>query len=352
MLLVSLTGSAFGAGTFASFTATTTNAGSTFASGSLVLTAQKGAGNTCFSNNTVANGAGTNTDTNANAACDSLFTAALSKPGDLAVTQPITITNAGSLAATSLKVYSPGTAGAANCTDAKRVGETFWGTGSMCETLQMSIHDDTSNLCVFGGGSAQAIKGGTAALANASSTVVITGTTNQLGLNVAGAGNVNVTIDSGTWGNSMADAANTTATNPTLATKIQKAIDTAGLAAVSGVGPDGVVYIAAANPGATLVVTPPAANSAGALLGFGTNAVPTITAVYPATQAAACAYSPAHNVMAFARRFTSGVGLTATAAMTTGTSKIFTVGLNLDTAVGNHYQGRLATFGLTWAIAQ
>src|SRR4051812_4162486 len=71
MLLVSLTGSAFGAGTFASFNASTTNGSSTFSTGTLVLSNTKTSGGTCLSATS-----GNVTDANdgtGNTACDNLF---------------------------------------------------------------------------------------------------------------------------------------------------------------------------------------------------------------------------------------------------------------------------------------
>lgn len=102
VLLVSLTGSAFGAGTFASFNASTTNPGSTFATGSIVLSNTKAGGaGVCFSTNTGVGASSGNTSTNANNTCDSLFGMTLAKPGDTA-TAHLTLKNEGSIAATSL----------------------------------------------------------------------------------------------------------------------------------------------------------------------------------------------------------------------------------------------------------
>ena len=106
LLLVSLTGSAFGAGTFASFTASTTNASSTFASGTVILENTKAGSSgsssgTCFSTAAGFNGA-TNTDTNANAACDNLFAFSAAKPGD-SVSANLTLKNGGSVAASTIE---------------------------------------------------------------------------------------------------------------------------------------------------------------------------------------------------------------------------------------------------------
>ena len=104
VLLVSLTGSAFGAGTFASFNATTTNQASTFATGTLLLSNNHVTGNTCFSN-AVGNGAQSNAevDDNINGTCDALFTTTTSKPGDMA-TIDLILSNTGTIDASSLSM--------------------------------------------------------------------------------------------------------------------------------------------------------------------------------------------------------------------------------------------------------
>src|SRR3954463_2611682 len=86
-----------GAGTFASFSASTTNAG-TFATGSLVLSDKKDAASACFSTN------GGSTDTNANT-CDQAFSLAVQKPGQSG-TANITLKNEGSIDGSSLKGFA------------------------------------------------------------------------------------------------------------------------------------------------------------------------------------------------------------------------------------------------------
>ncbi|MCU1484451.1 MAG: hypothetical protein JWN67_1197 [Actinomycetia bacterium] len=362
VLLVSLAGSAFGAGTFATFNATTTNAGSAFSTGSLVLTNTKGGGSLCYSNGTSANGvAGANTDTNANTNCDAVFTAGISKPGD-AATQTVTINNAGSLAAAGgLTLYS-GTTAITNCADTPRPGEIATGTGSMCETANLTITDTTTSKCIYGGGASQEVRGNTAVFANPGTTATITASTNdQMTFNVGGAGNVTITIAPGVYSLSMGGTGNTPFTNPTMETAIQNALITANLPVLSGIGTDGFVYFAAKNPGATLVVTNPASRNAGATIGTGTNGTPTMTAVYPATQDTHCSYTPAHSIMNFTRMFapsgaagavTAQAPITALASLPVSTAKVFSVSIGLDLAATNYYQGRLATFGMTWQALQ
>jgi predicted ribosomally synthesized peptide with SipW-like signal peptide len=139
-----------GAGTFASFSASTTNS-STFASGTLVLTDTVGAGSTCYSSGTNATNQ-VNTDTNDNANCQALFALTVKKPNDTS-TANLTLKNDGSIAASALKAFATG-----NCADADETSETYHGTGSLCSTLLLSIQDygtdstrTTAVSCLFGG---------------------------------------------------------------------------------------------------------------------------------------------------------------------------------------------------------
>jgi predicted ribosomally synthesized peptide with SipW-like signal peptide len=142
-----------GAGTFASFSASTTNS-STFASGTLVLTDQVDAGSICYSSGTTATDTGVNTDTNDNANCAALFNLTVKKPGDNA-TANLTLKNDGSIDATALKGFA-----SAACADANETSETYHGTGNLCSTLLLSIqnygNDSTRTApasCLYGGAS-------------------------------------------------------------------------------------------------------------------------------------------------------------------------------------------------------
>src|SRR5438094_267701 len=86
-----------GAGTFASFSASTNNDAS-FNTGRIVLKNTKTSGTACFSDSSSASGAedAANLDTNDNTNCDALFTSNL-KPGDTA-TSTLTIENKGDFA--------------------------------------------------------------------------------------------------------------------------------------------------------------------------------------------------------------------------------------------------------------
>lgn len=135
-------------GTFAAFTAQASNPSSGFQIGTLVLSNTKQGGSACLST-----GAGTSTDTNANAACDTLFSLTARKPGDSA-TANLTLRNAGSLAASTLKLFSNG-----GCTAANVATETYRGTGNPCAKLQLYVQEyadaafSTPSACRYGGSS-------------------------------------------------------------------------------------------------------------------------------------------------------------------------------------------------------
>jgi hypothetical protein len=145
MAVVAGIGALAGAGTFATFTAQTSNPTNTFANGTLVLSNKVNAGSACLSTG------GGNTDTNANGACSTAFSLAVKAPGDSG-TANLTLKNDGSLAASALKAFS------GSCTDADAVGENFHGTGSPCATVQFYVQQysdafTTASTCLYGGSS-------------------------------------------------------------------------------------------------------------------------------------------------------------------------------------------------------
>jgi len=138
-------GALAGAGTFATFTAQTSNPTNTFANGTLVLSNTVGGAAACLSTG------GGNTDTNANGSCDTLFSLSVRAPGDSS-TADLTLENAGSLAASALKVFS------AACDDGDAAGEAYHGTGSPCGTVQLYVQQysdafTTPSGCLYGGAS-------------------------------------------------------------------------------------------------------------------------------------------------------------------------------------------------------
>jgi predicted ribosomally synthesized peptide with SipW-like signal peptide len=137
-------GALAGAGTFATFTAQTTNP-NTFANGTLVLSNKVGSGTACLSTG------GGNTNSNSNGSCDAAFSLAVKAPGDSS-TANITLQNVGSLAASALKVFS------ASCTDSDAAGETYHGTGLPCGVVQLYVQQysdafSTPSACLYGGAS-------------------------------------------------------------------------------------------------------------------------------------------------------------------------------------------------------
>jgi hypothetical protein len=341
VLLVSLAGSAFGAGTFATFNASTTNAGSTFASGTLVLK-NTIAATTCFSNGTTSSGAGASTDANANATCNAAFTVATRKPGDES-TVNMTLVNDGSLtAASGLKTYGTGTC--ANGITA----EAYHGTGNMCEQLMLKIEDSAggAGACKWGGGSSKTLYGTVAGGAvNYLTTGTVIGPTNDQFTLTINSTPYAATITNGTYSYSTGGVSGT---NTTLAGALQAALTAAGAPAVAGVGPDGVVYMAAAAPGD---LTTTIANTGGdttlASLGMTTNST-------TAGNAATCTYDPAHSVMSYTKAFPSSAATTLTlvSSFANAASKTYTLGLKLDTNATNNIQGKSATFGMTWSAVQ
>jgi hypothetical protein len=137
-----------GAGTFATFNAQASNPGNVFADGTIVLGNKVGSGTTCLST-----GAGTVTDTNNNASCSQLWNLTVRKPGDTGSAN-VTISNQGSLNASSLQVFT------AACTNADVATETYHGTGLPCGKIALTIQQysdsgfTTPSACVYGGGTA------------------------------------------------------------------------------------------------------------------------------------------------------------------------------------------------------
>ena len=130
--------------TVASFTAETTNPTNKFATGTLVLSNKVNSGTACLST------AGGNTDTNANAGCDNLFSLTAQKPGDTSSAN-LTLQNVGSIAASALKLFTSA------CTDSDATGQSYHGTGSPCANVQLTVQQwsdsgfSTPLACLYGG---------------------------------------------------------------------------------------------------------------------------------------------------------------------------------------------------------
>lgn len=142
---VAVVGAVVGGGTYATFNAQTANPGNVWANGTLILSNKVGSGTTCLST-----GAGTNTDSNVNAACDALFSGAtLRKPNDSA-TVNVAVKNEGSLNASALKLHSSA------CTAGDTTGESYKGSGDPCDKVQLYVQRWTDAArtvpasCVYG----------------------------------------------------------------------------------------------------------------------------------------------------------------------------------------------------------
>jgi predicted ribosomally synthesized peptide with SipW-like signal peptide len=143
LTVIGLVSIASGSGTFASFSAETTNPGNTFATGTIVLSNTVNAGSACLSS-------AISVDSNINAACSAVFNASVQKPGDSALND-LDLQNSGSLNAATLKL----TAGACVASDA--AGESFHGSGSPCTALDVYVQEwnnaahTTATHCWYGG---------------------------------------------------------------------------------------------------------------------------------------------------------------------------------------------------------
>ena len=138
VMIVGASGSTIGAGTFASYNATTSNSAVAFDTGYLVLSNTTPVTNTaCFSY-----GASTSfTNSNSNASCDSVFTTNKTnlKPGDTATSVNFTLQNKGNLAAGSMSLYRSA------CATATNNGSGFHGAGNPCDALAIMVQETQSD---------------------------------------------------------------------------------------------------------------------------------------------------------------------------------------------------------------
>lgn len=137
LCVIGLVSVASGSGTFASFSAQTTNAGNTFSAGTLYLHDQSNGTTTCNSESQTT-GPGFNIDP---AGCGILFTADLSQG---AATAHLALNNAGSLASTDLLASVP------TCTWSKTNGAspTFIALPGNCNGLYVTIQETGSTYTV------------------------------------------------------------------------------------------------------------------------------------------------------------------------------------------------------------
>lgn len=146
VMIAGVVATAAGAGTFASFNASTSNPGNVFSTGRLELSNTKQGGSTCVSGYTGVGGAAqSNLDTNGNT-CDTLLNLTLRSPGDTATGQ-LALANTGDYDGL-LQLWLNG------CTNATVV--TPAGSGNLCTKLEVYIQEFTSSAyatpttsCVF-----------------------------------------------------------------------------------------------------------------------------------------------------------------------------------------------------------
>lgn len=123
-----------GAGTFASFTAQTTNDNNTFATGTLLLDNTKGT-TTCHS-------ASDATDNAITSGCATLFTVPSLSSGSTVQEANLTLSNVGTLDAGGISFYASDTC----VTEANDTGgPTFGGGGDLCGALQVAIVETDSS---------------------------------------------------------------------------------------------------------------------------------------------------------------------------------------------------------------
>jgi hypothetical protein len=133
-MVAGLAAAGAGAGAFASFSAETTNANNAFATGTLLLSDTVGTGTTCFSYN------GTNNSASCTASDQQLVGATtLNAPGQTQYAN-VTLTAAGTIDASALKIY-----GQAACSDGDGTDTHITGTGSLCGNVQWFVQEDTDN---------------------------------------------------------------------------------------------------------------------------------------------------------------------------------------------------------------
>ena len=117
-----------GTGTFASFTAETTNANNTFATGTLLLSNTVGTGSPCHSESNASN----------TATCPAVFSAS-GLGTNHAETKTVTVSNTGTLSASALTLKG------STCVPSKVVtAGSLDQTGNLCSALQISIEEDSA----------------------------------------------------------------------------------------------------------------------------------------------------------------------------------------------------------------
>jgi len=304
LMVIGLVSIAAGGGTFASFSAETTNSGNYFASGTLFLH-NTHAGTTCTSE--------TSNDNLTPTGCDTLLTLPIISAGST-YTAHLTLQNAGTIDASDIKLFSPG-----GCTDAN---------GTIVHALldgAVNSGDPVSSLTVHP-------VAGTIA---AGDTVVVSDPTGNhkqtftVDTGGAAAGAVSIPVVADTWNYSyddFSDVNDTTASGPT------PIFSTSQLC--SGLK----IYIEETNSsnavqdcsyGTTLGAASCTVASSGALSGI------------PTTRGAAATLD-----------LTPDLGTNTGTKLSAGQSREFNINVVAPATLDNTYQDRSAKFDLTWHIDQ
>ncbi|MBW8827830.1 MAG: hypothetical protein JF603_16010 [Acidobacteria bacterium] len=307
LLILGTVTTAVGAGTFASYNASTRNAASTFATDA------------------------SETATNSNTLCGTALSVTGQRPGDQTMVT-MNLQNKGNVNGT-LNVYG-GACNPANTTDQS----FFHGTGTIsnvCSNLQFYVQQTSpSTVCKYGQGASGEIHG----TAITFPLTITNGTNDRFSLTVDGAAHTDLDFRASTI-----TYANTATDMAALATDINGAISTWGTAAV---GPDSILYISSKTIGASSTVSIAAPTSQSAISSLGMSSVTTANG----GQSTCVGFDPVHTISDFVGTYgtsTSTLGLSALNSTITNT---YTLAFQLQTAADNQLQGRKATFDLTWLL--
>lgn len=325
LMIIGALGSAVGAGTYATFTASVLNPPSTFSTGSVVLSNQKGSATACFST------AGLSTDSNLNAGCDVMFSAATA--GDATSRRPgegasvlMNLRNEGSLAST-LSVSSAGA-----CTLTAPTDQTSVGSGDACSVVQLSIQEGTT--CYWGDNMGTSTTPPFITGAPLTYPLTITSSDNRFKLTVDGVVRDNLQLTAGTYNTAAAFVAEVNARIGTWAT--------ASAASNGALRITSKTATAGSNVSLGIPSTNPASTGLSAM-GFidGSNA--------PAPGVCATKTGDTEHTLAAFRTATATTPL-ALGALATSTTRPFTVQVSVPAVIGDQMQGRKVNFDLTWTL--
>lgn len=334
-----------GAGTFASFTSSATNADNTFATGTIVLSNVKDSGTACVStggSGPVGEAGGTVTATNSSN-CDIMFDASSGtsathkRPGESA-TVVMTLKNLSTLGG-ALTVE-----GSENCVEVAAADQPYAGSSDSCTIVQLSVQDATN--CYWGdnigGPTTKPYITGAALSVSVGTPVVISSSSNQR-FKITANGSVydDVQVAAGTYTTlaSLVGAINTALTSASVPVT----------ATSGGLGGTSIkLEVNALNSPATSsnlsLAIPTNSKAATGLkaLGFINGA----TAAAPGSCAVKTG-DPDHTLPAF-----RSAPATALGTIAPGTSRAFTVRVQVPSVIANTMQGGKTNFGLTWKLTQ